>query len=995
MATGTLLLRTSASRSSVSQYPSRASSARSQTLPLELIWLAPAFISTLQTPVQSTRQRRARPRAPAHSSHLTLGESARASTSNVRLFSTSALRAFDGTLPTALSATLLLAFAHSHAYEAPDNSYQQAHSSNLELDPRGIDYSVFEAPSEEYKARISLSTPTAATGALAGASNDAATGPSSLLRSLIQARDLQGAALALRELGALDTPLGPPLREYMHAAYLYALADRRGDALRWLALAPTAWGKDSTVTRKALLRKDARKLAGALLDVAPTDLSTLRRATLLAVRSGYGPEFVPSVLPHILRYTDADADPEAGWAFWTELVSTWRKASIAHLTEAGTPKTEGANTQERRNSRPARQQLDEIRLRRSFNLAIRTLALSGRPGIAVEWARRAVPSPSSDSAAFPFERFTYRLLLEELLQAGDDLAEEARKLHARCVDIPELDLGISLDALQRVVREYPDAVEDRGLDARVQDLIAEGNLDGARNELMMALQESDSPPADNGLSPGIYAHLPSSTTLAMLSDAIENSYSPSASSESSSAPSADRFLHSYRHLLRNTRAGRGLWEMASLLRLVRAQKYQEATQYWSATYRPAGGIDADLIALALGNHGPTQTHDSRTVIDAQEKTDEPRYRIWPTSSAVALMLRALVGACGTNLRRVEEVYVTWLRTAFHGSTRLDLPSQDSLGLENSYERQSETADDWRSLLKKAYAPYTAAPPRAAADSYAFDTFLRAFATLNPAGAASNYSPSTPARTGQEGRGSSARVLRVVGDMADRGIRPSVASWTILLDTLAREGDWERTLDLARGMGMGMDITDKTTHLVQGASDSEISQSTNQEPSIDFPRATLATYTALLHALLRVPPARGGPMLDQAVQVRQWMFDAAHDASESESNSTKPVDDLAYPQTGANAGSPKDTSSRASSSQLRTGGPFRAYAEFMMRDVLNNPRTRAALEELDHALDARGQEGKGKKTRIYQHTRPKGRAVSDRLACKMVRLEGRDVALGLG
>ena len=103
-----------------------------------------------------------------------------------------------------------------------------ASTENKQLDPRGVDYELFEPPTAEYRAAA----------AAAAAPTTALPAPTALLARLLAARRFADARHALTQLQHLHSALGPPLPAYIHAAHWAAAHRHTDDALTWLALAP-------------------------------------------------------------------------------------------------------------------------------------------------------------------------------------------------------------------------------------------------------------------------------------------------------------------------------------------------------------------------------------------------------------------------------------------------------------------------------------------------------------------------------------------------------------------------------------------------------------------------------------------------------------------------------------------------------------------------------------------------------------------------------------
>ncbi|CDW98572.1 hypothetical protein [Sporisorium scitamineum] len=98
-------------------------------------------------------------------------------------------------------------------------------------------------------------------------------------------------------------------------------------------------------------------------------------------------------------------------------------------------------------------------------------------------------------------------------------------------------------------------------------------------------------------------------------------------------------------------------------------------------------------------------------------------------------------------------------------------------------------------------------------------------------------------------------MDVIRDMTDLfQVRPSISTWTIALECLAREGRerWVSTTSiLARAVGINTTPSSPPPAAAEA----------------NFPPANLATYTALLRALIRVSHKEGGSMVEEAGAVR--------------------------------------------------------------------------------------------------------------------------------
>ncbi|WFC98307.1 hypothetical protein MYAM1_001033 [Malassezia yamatoensis] len=109
-----------------------------------------------------------------------------------------------------------------------------ASGSNMQLDPRGVDYGLFEAPTEEYRLPNNASINSSRTP-----TNSEIPPAIALLKRLVQQGSFVDASHALEQLKSLNTPLDVPLVDYITAARHFAALGHADEALRWLELAPT------------------------------------------------------------------------------------------------------------------------------------------------------------------------------------------------------------------------------------------------------------------------------------------------------------------------------------------------------------------------------------------------------------------------------------------------------------------------------------------------------------------------------------------------------------------------------------------------------------------------------------------------------------------------------------------------------------------------------------------------------------------------------------
>ncbi|GAC97891.1 hypothetical protein PHSY_005479 [Pseudozyma hubeiensis SY62] len=757
----------------------------------------------------------------------------------------------------------LFAFAYSTsnpAYPLP--------GSNNEIDPRGVDYSLFEPEDDAYTQHASTSAVVHRatvserddffTATPASTSSSSLSAPSQLLVRLIDQQDFETATTVLNELLALKSPLTEPLPVYSTAALWSIRHGRKKDMLAWMRLCPgyapgtkhlnTASTTKNTSQARSIAN-NFRKCFMVLLDSHGDDLRLLQQASMVAAQKGMW-SVLQATLAQILRFGTGRiahsnvSNPELAWEYFHRLV-------LANQSQRGL-KDEAL--------RPAILAAT-LELRSLYNLGIRTLALAGRLEDAIHWAQKCVEVGQAQSALAQIllvEPFTENLLMEELVKADGYFVEQARTLAQGLARSParlERHRATDVDAVvARINREAAFRTEESdyaqrpasGLDSAIQTCLEQGDVIAAREHLLSVLRsvtrvrsgEDDVLPEYDEERSSVFAHLPSARVLSELQDTVyklgtiavtssltetDMHHTPDPESLSGSMQeslTAESFLRPVRIRLSSVRGGRGLWETARLYGLVKKGRWKEAAHFYTgkAGFKiPSGGISNELVSLALDQATSPQV-DQRDELDEAQSM---RGKHWPSTHAINLMLKALVGICvdAQDYARLQQVYAKWKESS--------LPT--TAGGELSF-------DQW--------------PPSQRPSSFTLDPFVRAFARLE------FTSPDQQV----EKWGSSEAVLDVIRDMTEAfRVRPSISTWTIALDCLAREGRerWGSTTEvLTRAVGIRT-----VSSLEQGWSEQE----TREKAS--FPPATLATYTALMRALVRVPQSDGGSMIDQAAAVR--------------------------------------------------------------------------------------------------------------------------------
>lgn len=703
--------------------------------------------------------------------------------------------------------------------------------------------------------------------------NAALSAPTQLLVRLIRQQDFEAATTVLNELLTLRSPLTEPLPIYSNAALWSIRNGRKKDMLAWMRLCPgyipgtkhlnTASSANST-TQARSIANNFRKCFMLLLDSYGDDLRLLQQASMIAVQKGmWG--VLQATLAQILRFGTGRmenlniSNPELAWQYFHRLL-------LANQSQRGL----------KDESLRSAIWTATIELRSLYNLGVRTLTLAGRLDDAIHWAER---SAEVDNIRSPLakilmvEWFTENLLMEELVKAGSYHVEQARVLADKLASTParlERHRVTNIDAvIERVNREAGLRAEENDysqrpastLDSAIHACLEQGDIIGAREHLFSVLRSATRTPSREGefllgsdfeTPDTTFAHLPSARILSGLQDMAyklgtiavtssltetdmhqlpdNESQDPYSSRESLPAES---FLRPIRARLSSVRGGQGLWETARLYGFVKKGKWKEASNFYTGKTGfkiPSGGISNELVSLALDQQA-LPPPEGREELD---KAQSLRGKHWPSTHAINLMLKALVGLCvdAKDYTRLKKVYSMW--------------KEASLPRTNSSEELD--FEQW--------------PPSQRPSSFTFDPFIRAFARLEVQNQFAAADAANSAKVDKQAWGSSQAVLDVVRDMTETfRVQPSISTWTIALECLAREGRerWHSTTDvLARAVGIN----------TVSALSSEV---TLAEPitaaSPTFPPATLGTYTALIRALIRVSHKDGGSMVKQASAVR--------------------------------------------------------------------------------------------------------------------------------
>ena len=270
----------------------------------------------------------------------------------------------------------MLRALHARAAYVPRESVRTAYSvrepadtgSNMQLDPRGVDYALFELPSEEYQ------TPVSTMHVGVSSDDDTLAPPAALLQRLLRSREFGDAMRALSQLESLDTPLGTPIVEYAHAARHCAAHNDTDAALRWLTLVPHAAELGGSTAHDGRWHVDQ-----AMHWLTGSDAGVVQRACILVATKGYISALTTGVT-HLYR-TGAwrDEGPAALWA----------------RTVAGAPFV------------PVDAQAGDRQLARLYNRAVRAMVHGGAVREAHAWAHART---STSAAPYALDAATEALL---------------------------------------------------------------------------------------------------------------------------------------------------------------------------------------------------------------------------------------------------------------------------------------------------------------------------------------------------------------------------------------------------------------------------------------------------------------------------------------------------------------------------------------------------------------------------------------------------------
>lgn len=603
--------------------------------------------------------------------------------------------------------------------------------SNMQLDPRGVDYSLFEAPDTEYDTMGDEHTQHAArataAAAEAGDVDAVLPPPAALLRRMLLARQYADATRALEQLQALHTPLGPPLSEYVLAARWCAASGRAEDALRWLTLCPPLlrsseqpgargeWDGRPARGQRRHRAAVAHQLEQTYHWLCRADSSAeqvaVRQACFLAAERGYE-SALRIGLVHVYGGRWARSAPTP-WDYWISVVDR-----LGQTAETATGAGNEAGAARSGGPTPAR-------LARLYNTLLRALVRAGHWHDALDWAARST-APDATPPAYPLDPRTFRVLLAERRRTAVAEQDEAA--------LPSLDAALRSHAAT-ALRACPT------LDARVRTLLASGDLVAARDALRHAALPRWRPGAPVRVPQA--PALPSVETLARFLCAVY-------AERQVGGTASGRFLRPLRQAInalsaRLRRAGHaapiGLWETALLRSRELAGDPAGVLRVFEHRFQPVAGLDTAALAVRAERSRDEGDDTLAHAVAAHSAARRPpqralRARLAPSSEAVAVVLRTLLGAARGDRAAAQRLYRQVV----------------AAGAERAGPRLAVVASD------ECFAPFIAALSSAAPH-----TFCVAEA------------------------GPSLTLWDVLYDMHTLGVTPRPRTWTLVLQALARDG----------------------------------------------------------------------------------------------------------------------------------------------------------------------------------------------------------------
>ncbi|PWN21322.1 hypothetical protein BCV69DRAFT_282059 [Microstroma glucosiphilum] len=779
-----------------------------------------------------------------------------------------------------------------YAYQDPYSSSWASTSSstsNLDLHPTPVDTSLFEEES-----------PTGADAYLAQPQvqqkiNYEAPSPSTILQQMltgsgeeqdfISPDQLSQAYTTLQQLKELHSTLGPPRICYLHAAFAAFPQRKRHEALEWLEMMPS-W-RDSSRLEKKIIAEKLIKLLHWLNRKTSKQPQTLQQVLeILLVKKWHSDPRLREIFSKA-AYNAFMTVPESFGVY-----NLWLRLAV-HMDMPG------IGCDQRR-----------VVMSQIYHIALRHLALTGRFEDAVKLV--LLSDPWQPTYLPPINGFTWRLLLEELAsEPSDERLLMAQGLQGHLHNIlrrlseephhkgedkkpasgnwtpPEwnsahvsylLKVSSIVDQLAAgeamppsSLRDDPATLHRRALERRsyamstllpgdvkeqaLETTVAQGRVGGKEVEpkgvsraahLMSRLVENDQ--FGDSIATAIASH-----QLRLLDRSGVN-VEEAARLPSDVAP----IDMEAQKILSAGRGGKGLWEMAYLWLLAHRRQYRDALHYFTRTWHTTGEFSQELLDQAMGEQAPAITEDDLT---------STSFLLWPSSYVLNLANGCLVQDVLSGVDAFKE----------SDQERHEF-------LQTAVSKASQCYRIWMAGLQRMEESGGGDLRRL--DSYAFDPWLNGLLPqyIKMSGIAgveedqrvdlSKMLAGLPLFDAFRTEGDvklslgSHHALQFLRDMQMLSVKPSLATYTTLLDTLARDAPraWPLIEHICSQLGMVPSVADSL--------DTKSAFLADEKDSSHLKRSYLIAFTALLRGLHAIPTKLGGQYagVPHARRVREWLRD---------------------------------------------------------------------------------------------------------------------------
>jgi hypothetical protein len=700
---------------------------------------------------------------------------------------------------------------------------------------------------------------------------------------------LSQAYSTLQQLKELHSSLGPPHICYLHAAFAAFPQRKRHEALEWLSMMPS-W-RDSSKLEKKIIADKLIKLLHWLNRRTSKQPQTLQQVLeILLVKKWHSDPRLREIFSKS-AYNAFMTVPESFGVYnlWLRLAS-----------EMDVP---GVGRDQRR-----------VVMSQIYHIALRHLALTGRFQDAVQLVVLSDPWQANYSP--PINGFSWRLLLEELasepseerllmaqalqghlqnilrrlLDESDHNGEERHPRPETAADKwtpPEwtpahvsylLKVSSVIDQLAAgeaippsILRDDPATLHRRALqrrsyamstllqrDVKEQDLghaVPQGKVAGKEAgpkgvsraaHLMSRLVENDQ--FGESVVTAIASH-----QLRLLDRSGINV------DEAARLPSdvAPVDMEAQKILLAG-RGGKGLWEMAYLWLLAHRCQYRDALHYFLRTWHTRGEFSQELLDQALGEQAPAMTED-----DLESRS----FLLWPSSYVLnlangCLVQEVLSGVDAFNVSERERLEV--LQTAVSKASQCyrtwiaGLQRMEESGGVDLRRLDSYAFDPWLNGLLPQYVKISGITGVQEGQSVDLSKMLAELPLFETFIIEGNVKLSM----------GSQQALQLLKDMQMLSVKPSLATYTTLLDTLARDAPraWPLVEHICRQIGMVPSGGDSPASRIEFLAD-------EKDPS-HAKGSYLIAFTALLRGLHAVPTKLGGQYsaVPHARKVREWLRD---------------------------------------------------------------------------------------------------------------------------